>query len=108
MPTDAERYNLLLQALATGIEDIRKAFEVCIEQAVAVGSGYPKMQSGRRSEEAGQFRVQLRHDLFKAGIGFEWLLRRAQAVALTDHRLGWLTGARGDDTTEQFRAEGYH
>ena len=28
MPTDAERYNLLLQALATGIEDIRQAFEM--------------------------------------------------------------------------------
>ena len=28
MPTDAERYNLLLQALATGIEDIRRALEV--------------------------------------------------------------------------------
>jgi hypothetical protein len=28
MPTDAERYNLLLQALATGIEDIRQAFDV--------------------------------------------------------------------------------
>jgi hypothetical protein len=27
MPTDAERYNLLLQALATGIEDIRQALE---------------------------------------------------------------------------------
>jgi hypothetical protein len=28
MPTDAERYNLLLQALSTGIQDIRQAFEV--------------------------------------------------------------------------------
>ena len=39
MPTDAERYSLLLQALATGIEDIRQAFEVAFGVVLPSAAG---------------------------------------------------------------------
>ena len=54
MPTDAERYNLLLQALATGIEDIRKAFEVAF--GVVLPSAATLMRSWNASH--GQFTQQ--------------------------------------------------
>ncbi len=60
------------------------------------------------AEESGKFSVKPRNDRFKVRIGFKGLLWRAQTVAFTEHRLRWLTRARGYHAPKEFRAEGHN
>jgi hypothetical protein len=79
-----------------------------LEQTVAVGRRHPKVEPRLCAKEAGKFSIEPRNDRFKVRIGLKGLLRRAQAVAFTEHRLRWLTRTRGYDAPKEFRAEGHN
>lgn len=64
------------------------------------------MEPRLRAEKSGNLSVEPRNDWFKVRIGFKGLLWCAQTVAFTEHRLRWLTRARGYHAPKEFRAEG--